>query len=94
MQRKTMWRKLTVLLVMAGFAVLIGCAAADQTFTGTVEQTDKGLVLKTGDGVTTYRVIDNPDVRALVGKSVKLTGTLMEREAGKAIAVTSFEVLE
>jgi len=94
MQRKTMWRKLTVLFAVAGFVALMGCSAADQTFTGTVEQTDMGLVLKTSDGANTYRVIDNPDVRDLVGKSVKLTGTLMEREAGKSIAVTGFEVLE
>lgn len=94
MKRKILWHRLAVLLVVAGFLALTGCSAADQTFTGTVEQTDKGLVLKASDGANTYRVIDNPDVRALVGKSVKLTGTLMDREAGKSIRVTSFEVLE
>ena len=94
MKRETTWRKLTVLFVVAGFVALMGCSAADQTFTGTVEQTDMGLVLKTSDGADTYRVIDKPDVRALVGKKVTLTGTLMERESGKAISVSSFEVLE
>ena len=94
MKGKTMWHKLAVLFLVAGSVALIGCSAADQTFTGTVEQTDMGLVLKTSDGANTYRVVDNPDVRALAGKTVKLTGTLMDREAGKAIAVTSFEVLE
>lgn len=94
MKRKDLWQKLVVLFVVAGIVAVIGCSAADQSFTGTVEQTDKGLVLKSSDGTNTYRVIDNPDVRTLIGKSVKLTGSLMDRQAGKAIAVKSFEVLE
>mgnify|MGYP000635329390 CR=1 FL=1 len=94
MQRTIMGYSLAVLFATAALVALVGCSAADQTFTGTVEQTDQGLVLKTSDGANTYRVVDNPNVRALAGKTVKLTGTLMDREAGKAIAVTSFEILE
>jgi hypothetical protein len=94
MKRNTMWSTLAVLFLVAGFLTLMGCSAADQAFTGTLEQTDKGLVLKTSDGANTSRVVDNPDLRALAGKSVKLTGSLMDREAGKAINVKSFEVME
>lgn len=94
MKRKRVWQGLTVIFVMFGLVAMIACSAAEQTFTGTVEQTDKGLVFQTSDGAATYRVVDNPDLRALVGKSVKLTGSLMDRQAGKAINVKSFEVLE
>jgi hypothetical protein len=94
MKRKSFLQGLTVVFVLFAVVALIGCSAAEQTFTGTVEQTEKGLALKTSDGANTYRIVENPDVRALVGKSVKLTGSLMDREAGKSIHVKSFEVVE
>lgn len=94
MNRKGLWPKLAVFLMVTGLIAMIGCSAAEQTFTGTVEQTDQGLVLTSSDGANTYRVMDNPDIRALAGKSVQLTGTLMDREAGQTIAVTNFEILE
>ena len=34
MKGKTMWHKLAVLFLVAGSVALIGCSAADQTFTG------------------------------------------------------------
>jgi hypothetical protein len=94
MKRKRMWQQLAVIFVLIGLATLIGCSSADQTFSGTLEQTDKGLVLKTSDGANTYRVVDNPNLRPLAGKSVKLMGSLMDRDSGKAINVKSFEVVE
>ena len=94
MKRKNLCQGLTVIFVLFAVVAMIGCSAAEQTFTGTVEQTEKGLALKTSDGANTYRIIENSDLRAMVGKSVKLTGKLMDREAGKAIHVKSIEVVE
>jgi len=94
MKRNTMGRALITLFLIAGLVALIGCAGAEQTFTGTVEKTDKGLVLKTADGANTYRLVENKDLYALEGKSVKLTGSLMDRESGKVISVTKFEVVQ
>ena len=94
MKRKTMGRTLITLLLISSLVALIGCAGAEQTFTGTMEKTEKGLVLKTDDGATTFRIVENKDLYALVGKTVKLTGSVMERESGKAISVTKFEVVE
>lgn len=93
MKKDSNGRTFIALALIAGFLVLIGCAGADQTLTGTVEKTDTGLVLKTDDGASTYRIVENKDLYALAGKSVKLTGSLMERESGKAIAVKHFEVV-
>ena len=36
-------RTLIVLFLMAGVVALIGCAAAEQTITGTVEKTERGI---------------------------------------------------
>ena len=94
MKQKSLWQGLRVIFVFFAIVVVIGCSAAEQTFTGTVEQTEKGLAFKTSDGANTYRIIENPDLRAMVGKSVKLTGSLMDRQAGKSINVKSFEVVE
>lgn len=94
MKRNTMGRTLITLFLIAGLVALIGCAGAEQTFTGTVEKTDKGLVLKTADGANTYRLVENKDLYALEGKTVKLTGSLMDRESGKAISVARFEVVQ
>ena len=94
MKRKNVGRKLAALFVVVGLVAVVGCSGADQSFTGILEQTDKGMVLNSSEGANTYQVIENPNVRALLGKSVRLTGSLLDRHAGKAIAVKSFEVLE
>lgn len=94
MKHNSVWYRLTVILVLFGLVAMVGCSAAEQTFTGTMEQTDKGLVLKTSDGTESYRVVDTPDMRALAGKTVKLMGSLLDRQSGKSINVKSFEVLE
>ena len=93
MKRNPIVRTLIMLVLMAGLLVAIGCAGGEQTFTGTVAKTDQGLVLKMADGAGTYRIVENKDLYALEGKTVKLTGSLMDRESGKAIAVTHFEVV-
>jgi hypothetical protein len=94
MKCKNVGRKLAALFVVVVLIAAIGCSAADQTFTGILEQTETGLVLNSSEGANTYRVIANPDVLALLGKSVKLTGNLLDRQAGKTIEVKSFEVLK
>ncbi|MGD8242001.1 MAG: hypothetical protein PVF59_04190 [Desulfobacterales bacterium] len=94
MKRNSLWQGLTVIFVLLAIVALIGCSATEQTFTGTMEKTETGLFLKTSEGSNTFRVEYKPDLVALEGKSVKLTGSLMDREAGKTIRVVSFEVLE
>jgi hypothetical protein len=94
MKRNSLWQGLTVIFVLLAFVALIGCSATEQTFTGNIEKTETGLILKTSDGSSTYRIEYKPDLVAMEGKSVKLTGSLMDREVGKTIRVVNFEVLE
>jgi len=93
MKKDSVGRILIAMILIAGLVAVIGCAGAEQTLTGTVEKTDTGLVLKTDDSVGTYRIVENKDLYALAGKSVKLTGSLMDRENGKSIFVKHFEVV-
>lgn len=93
MKSNSFGRTLITLALIAGLFVLIGCAGGEQTFTGTVEKTDKGLVLKTDDGAGPYRLVENKDLYALEGKTVTLTGSLMDRESGKTISVSKFDVV-
>jgi hypothetical protein len=86
-------RILIVLFLLAGGVTLLGCAAAEQTITGTVEKTDTGHFLKTSDGANSYQLVENQDFSTMVGKNVAITGTLLERSAGNYISVTRFEVL-
>lgn len=86
-------RMLIVLFLLAGGVALLGCAAAEQTITGTVEKTDTGHFLKTSDGANSYQLVENQDFSTMVGKNVAITGTLLERSNGNYISVTRFEVL-
>jgi len=86
-------RRFAMLFLMVGFLALIGCAAAEQTITGSVEKTDTGHFLKTSDGANRYQLVENQDFSAMVGKNVAITGTLLERSAGNYISVTRFEVV-
>ena len=87
-------RKFSMLFLMVGFLALIGCAAAEQTITGTVEKTDTGHFLKTSDGANSYQLVENQDFSAMGGKKVAITGTILERSAANYISVTRFEVVD
>ena len=93
------WRALVplpvaVLLLIVVLWFTAGCAPGEQqSFTGTVKKTDTGFLLVTDGGANTYRLDDNRDMTAVVGKTIKVTGTPMERTASKSITITRFEVV-
>ena len=84
---------LALFLLIVALWFIIGCSSGDQTITGTVVQTEAGYVLVTDGGASAYRLDDNLDMTAMAGKTIKATGTLMERTASKSITVTRFEVV-
>lgn len=94
MKSNVIGRTLLILCLLVGMVAFVSCSGGEQTITGIVEKTDTGHVLAASDGTNRYNLVENQDFSSMVGKTVKLTGTLMDRVSGKAIAVTSFEVVE
>jgi hypothetical protein len=88
-----MMKKLSIisLVLVVAFIASISIALADEaTVTGTIEQSDAGLVLNADDG--TY-ILAGEDVSAMVGKKVKAMGTISEGDNGKTLTVTAVEEL-
>jgi hypothetical protein len=86
MQKKQLIWKLLVVVTIIGLLSVAGAMAADeQTVSGTIEKGDAGIVLTADDGMT--YAVQGKDLSAMVGKSVKATGTLAESESGKTITV-------
>ena len=83
------------LIVFCVFAIAmvaaVGMAVAgedQQTITGKVLKADPGLVLDSDGG---EYILTGEDLSKMVGKNVKVTGTISEGEGGKTIDVIDFE---
>ena len=90
MKRK-LSKLLTIMLVISLFTAA-GAIAGETSITGTVQQTDKGIVIAADDGGT-YNVM-GVDFTEMVGKVVKATGTLAESTNGKVLTVISVEPVQ
>ncbi len=66
-------------------------ASSEISLTGAVEKTDAGMIIKVAD--TNY-MVSGQDLATLVGKTVKVTGTLSEGKDGKTINVLSYEEIK
>jgi len=84
------------LFVILGLVITSGAVAAEkakkapETIQGIVEQGNKGvIVVKTDDGQTFYILGQN--MTSMVGKTVKVTGTLSKGKATRSIVVTHYE---
>lgn len=86
---KTNAMKWIVVVLVFSFLAATAAIAGEQSITGTVEQTDQGIVISSDDGAT--YMVEGKDLSDMVGQSVKATGTLAESESGKSITVTSVE---
>ena len=87
MKRNVM--KLFVVMLVIGMVAVAGAIAADDSITGTVEQTDNGIVISSDDG--DQYIVMGKDLSSMVGQTVKATGTLAEGKSGKIITVISVE---
>ncbi|MCP3953010.1 MAG: hypothetical protein GY697_12460 [Desulfobacterales bacterium] len=79
---------LAVMLVF-GMLAVTGAIAGESSVTGTVAQTDKGMVIYGDDGET--YIVMGPDIYEMVGKTVKATGIVEEGSAGKTLTVIDIE---
>lgn len=90
MTRKQLFWKLLAVVAVVGLLLASNALAADEeTISGTIMETDQGLVLSTDDGAT-FKV-EGQDLSDMVGKNVTVTGTLTESESGKTITVINVE---
>ena len=80
------------LLVVAVVFTAVACTkqtTPTKEITGTVEQTDKGVVI-TSEGEGGQYLVAGQDLSSMVGKKVKATGTVAEAQGQKTLTVTSF----
>jgi hypothetical protein len=80
-----------ICLALAVCLVGIAPAMADDSVTGTIQQGDSGLVLQAADG---NYILAGQDLSDMVGKKIKVTGTIADGEAGKTLTVMSFEEVQ
>ena len=79
------------LLVVAFVFTAVACTkqtTPTKEITGTVEQTDKGVVI-TSEGEGGQYLVAGQDLSSMVGKKVKATGTVAEAQGQKTLSVTS-----
>jgi hypothetical protein len=84
--------KLFAVLLVFGLLAATGAIAGGKSITGMVEKTDQGIVISADNG-DTY-IVAGKDLSALVGQTVKATGTLEESKTGKMLTVISVEPVE
>ena len=89
----TIIKKVSIALMIFTFLATVSAMAGEkneQIITGTLEQTNQGIVLSTTTGE--HYVVKGKDVSDMVGEQVSATGTVQEFASGKSINVTSIQM--
>lgn len=92
MNAKSILYKVLIAIAVLGIFTATGALAQEDRVTGTVYETEEGIVLKTRSGVKL--AVSGEDLTDLVGKSVIATGIIVEDVTGGVINVTTVEVIE
>lgn len=97
MRKQNIFRLTVTLFVVFGLLFTTGVMAAEkktqETIQGMVEEGNKGTaVIKTDDGQTF--LILGQNMAPMIGKTVKVTGTLSKGKTTRSIIVTSFEEVQ
>ncbi len=83
---------LLLCILVISLVAVIGCARKDmKVVTGTIEQTDNGLVIKTDSG---EYATAGADIIDLVGKKVEVTGMVTEGTAGKVFNIVGIKEIK
>ena len=90
-KREMIWKLLAVIAIV-GLLSVTNALAAEETISGTVENSDNGIIIAADDGQA--YAVQGQDLSAMVGKTVKATGTLEESASGKIISVTMVEEIK
>jgi len=93
MKRNNVVRKALVFALVMVFLAAVGAMAMEESVTGTVHKTDAGeVMIKAVDGKD--YMIEGEDLSAMVGKTVKVTGTLEEKADVTSIKVMKMEEIK
>ena len=93
------FRLAMALLLAVGLLMGSAAVAAEkgktepQTIQGKVEQGDKGITMIKMDDGQAFTILGQ-NMTAMVGKTVKVTGTISKGKAARSILVTQFEEVQ
>jgi hypothetical protein len=93
MKTKTVAKCVLAGILVIGLLFSVSAVAAEGTFMGTVDKNDDGAFILSADDGEDY-VISGGNLSSMVGKTVKITGTLAEDSEPKTITVMSIEEVE
>ena len=93
MKRSRLALKIIATALVLGFLTAGAVVAAEETITGMVDQNDGGTIIISADDGVDY-VVKGQDLSEMVGKSVKVTGTLAEEGDAKSITVMNIEEIK
>ncbi len=93
MKINTRISKIVAFTLALGLLLAVGVWAAEQSITGTVAENDAGKVIITADDGEDY-LVEGKDLSGMIGKTVKVTGTLSEQGGAKAITVMKMEEMK
>jgi hypothetical protein len=98
LRRKTMKNRMKVIAVLSVMVCLMlsavpALAGSSATVTGEVTETNE-IISEDGSAYTIAATEKGDELAAMVGETVKVTGTVQEVEGEKIITVTSFSVVQ
>jgi TRAP-type uncharacterized transport system substrate-binding protein len=79
--------------LMIGVLFTVIALAAESTFTGMIDESDEGIYILSANDGEEYVLIGG-ELASMVGKTVKVTGTLVENSEFKTITLMSIEEVE
>ncbi len=93
MKTKTIIGAIMALTLVLGFLFTTGVAAENKTITGMVDVNDSDMIIISADDGEDY-LVKGRDLTEMIGKAVKVTGTLEEGGDAKTITVMEMEEIE
>jgi hypothetical protein len=90
MKKSMMLRSVLAITLVIGLLFTVTAVAAEQTFSGIVDENEEGAFILSSDDGEDYLIVGS-GLASMVGKTVKITGTLAEDAEPKTITVMSIE---
>jgi hypothetical protein len=93
MKTNNMFKVVLTMALVLGMLFAVSAVAAEETFTGIIDENDEGVFILSSDDGEDY-ILNGSGLDSMVGKTVKVTGTLAEDADPKAISIMKIEALE